>query len=71
LTSAIQNLKQKLSEQEFTSKKDAIDLLTDLEQKAGRNETIPNYLLEGLKSYLAPVTSIQSELESVLQLLKK
>lgn len=71
LVIAIQNLKQKLTSQEFISKKDAIDLLTDLEQKAGRNETIPNYLLEGLKSYLAPVSSVQAELETVLQLLKK
>ncbi|MBX2894570.1 MAG: hypothetical protein KF763_03955 [Cyclobacteriaceae bacterium] len=71
LVIAIQNLKQKLTAQEFTSKKDALDLLTDLEQKAGRNEVIPNYLLEGLKSYLAPVASAQVELETVLQLLKK
>jgi hypothetical protein len=71
LVIAIQNLKQKLTGQEFTSKKDALDLLTDLEQKAGRNENIPNYLLEGLKSYLAPVTSAQAELETVLLLAKK
>jgi len=71
LVIAIQNLKQKISEQDFSSKKDAVDLLTDLEKKAGRNETIPNYLLEGLKSYLASVPSLQQELETVLQLLKK
>jgi len=71
LVIAIQTLKQKLSGEDFSSKKDAIDLLTDLEQKAGRNETIPNYLVEGLKAYLAPVTSAQTELETVLQLLKK
>ncbi len=34
-------------------------------------EAIPNYLLEGLKSYLAPVASVQTELETVLQLAKK
>lgn len=71
LTTAIQNLKQKVSEQDFSSKKDAVDLLTDLEKKAGRKEVIPNYLLEGLKSYLASVASVQPELETVLQLAKK
>jgi hypothetical protein len=71
LTTAIQKLKQKISEQDFSNKKDALDLLNDLEQKASRNESIPNYLLEGLKSYLAPVASVQTELETVLQLLKK
>lgn len=70
LLTAIQKLKQKISDQDFGSKKDAVDLLTDLEKKAGRNETIPNYLLEGLKSYLATVPSVQTELETVLQLLK-
>lgn len=71
LTTAIQKLKQKISDQDFNSKKDAVDLLNDLEKKAGRNETIPNYLLEGLKSYLASVPAVQTELETVLQLLKK
>lgn len=71
LTTAIQKLKQKISDQNFNSKKDAVDLLNDLEKKAGRNETIPNYLLEGLKSYLASVPAVQTELETVLQLLKK
>ena len=71
LVTAIQKLKQKISDQDFSSKKDAVDLLADLEKKAGRNEAIPNYLLEGLKSYLAPVASVQTELETVLQLAKK
>ncbi len=71
LVTAIQKLKQKISDQDFSSKKDAVDLLADLEKKAGRNEVIPNYLLEGLKSYLAPVASVQTELETVLRLAKK
>lgn len=71
LVLAVQRLKQNLAGQEFTNKKDALDLVTDLEQKAARNEAIPNYLLEGLKSYLAPLTSAQPDLEKVLQLLKK
>jgi hypothetical protein len=62
---------EKIAGQEFSSKKDAIDLLTDLEQKAGRKEVIPNYLSEGLKSYLSAVSGVQTELEVVLQLLKK
>jgi hypothetical protein len=71
LTTAIQKLKAKIAGQEFSSKKDAIDLLTDLEQKAGRKEVIPNYLSEGLKSYLSAVSEVQTELEVVLKLLKK
>ncbi len=71
LVTAIQKLKQKLNGVDFISKKDALDLLSDLEQKAGRNETIPNYLLEGLKAYLMPVSTVQTELETVLQLLKQ
>ncbi|MCW5910646.1 MAG: hypothetical protein KIT62_06205 [Cyclobacteriaceae bacterium] len=68
---AIQNLKQKIAGQDFASKKDALDLLNDLEQKAGRQETIPNYLLEGLKSYLASVATVQADLENLLALLKE
>lgn len=52
------------------SQKDALDILKDITEKAKNNQTIPNYLLEGLKGLLKDYPDSQPELEKVLDLLK-
>ncbi len=56
---------------DFTSKKDALDILKDIRGKALKNEAIPNYLLEGLKSNLSAQASLTEGLEKLITLLKK
>jgi hypothetical protein len=70
-TIAIDALIKKVEAEDFSTKKDALDLLRDIQIKAGKNETIPNYLSEGLKSYLSSVPSLTEDLEKLLELLKK
>ena len=70
-TIAIESLVKKIEAEDFPSKKDALDLLQDIQTKASKNETIPNYLSEGLKSYLSSVPSLTEDLERLLELLKK
>lgn len=67
----IQALMEKVEHSEdFASKKDALDLLKDIKGKAVKNETIPNYLTEGLKSYLGSIPAFSADLEKVLALIK-
>lgn len=70
-TQAIASLITKVEAEDFSSKKDALDLLHDIQTKVGKNETIPNYLSEGLKSYLSVVPALSEDLEKLLALLKK
>jgi hypothetical protein len=67
----IESLIKKVEAEEFSSKKDALDLLRDIQTKVSKNETIPNYLSEGLKSYLSSVPAVSDDLEKLLVLLKK
>jgi hypothetical protein len=69
-TTAIESLIKKIEAEDFPAKKDALDLLQDIQTKAGKNETIPNYLSEGLKSYLNNVPSLTDDLNKLLELLK-
>ncbi len=70
-TIALESLRKKVEAIEFKSKKDASDLITDIQAKLSKNEIIPNYLSEGLKSYLTDQPSLQEDLEKLLELLKK
>lgn len=70
-TQAVAEFIKKVEAQEFESKTDALDLLKDIQIRAGKNEPIPNYLTEGLKTYLSKVPVLQDELNSLLTLLKK
>ncbi len=71
VTQSIESLIKKAEAEEFPSKKDALDLLLDIQTKVGKNETIPNYLTEGLKSYLSSVPALSDDLNKLLELLKK
>lgn len=55
---------------DFLSKEDASDLLKDVLKKVEKGEKVPNYLTEGLKSYLGK-TPLSGDLDSLLELLKK
>jgi len=68
---AVKNLIAKVEAENFITKKDALDLLNDIQTKVKKNESVPNYLTEGLKSYLAEAPSLSKDLESFLVLLKK
>lgn len=71
VTQSIESLIKKVEDEEFSSKKDALDLLRDIQTKVAKNETIPNYLTEGLKSYLSSVPTLTDDLNKLLDLLKK
>jgi len=68
---AVRNLVAKVESENFLTKKDALDVLKDIESKVSKNEAIPNYLIEGLKSYLADSPSLTSDLDALIALLKK
>ena len=68
---AIQNLKDKIKEQNFSTKEDALDILRDIETKVDRNESVSNYLLEGLQSTLKDQSSISEDLDKLIALFKK
>lgn len=70
-TLAVKNLITKVEAENFTSKKDALDILKDIQSKVTKNESVPNYLLEGLKSSLTEAPSLSKDLDSVVSLLKK
>jgi hypothetical protein len=54
------------AKQDFTGKQDALEMITDIKGKIQRNEKIPNFLLEGLKSSLAEA-NLPQELENALK----
>ena len=68
---AVKNLIAKVEAENLLTKKDALDVLKDIQSKVTKNEPIPNYLLEGLKSFLADTPSLTKDLDALLALLKK
>ncbi|MCS6283777.1 MAG: hypothetical protein HUM72_24985 [Dolichospermum sp.] len=67
---AIIALKSKIEKTTDSKSKDAIDLLSDMETKVKKGETVANYQIETLKSLLSSVPEVAKELEQVLSLLK-
>lgn len=55
----------------FASQKDALDILKDMKQKTLKNETIPNYLWEGLKSSLTAAPSLTEDFQKLQKLFQK
>jgi len=64
---ALQNKVEGLDK--LDSKKDVTDLLSDLSAKVQQQQTISNYQLEALKSFLKGNKSVKDELEKVVALL--
>jgi hypothetical protein len=67
---AVKKMIEKVDAGDFLSKEDASDLLKDVLKKVEKGEKVPNYLTEGLKSYLDK-TPLKADLDSLLELLKK
>jgi hypothetical protein len=61
----------KVEAENFITKKDAMDILKDIQSKVSKNETIPNYLFDGLKASLLDVPSLSKDLDTLISLLKK
>lgn len=68
---AVKNLAAKVESESLLTKKDALDVLKDIQSKVSKNEAIPNYLIEGLKSYLIDTPSLNKDLDALIALLKK
>lgn len=69
-TEAIKMLMNKIKEQDFSTRQDALDILADIESKVKRNERVSNYLIEGLQATLKDQSTIAAELEKFITLMK-
>jgi hypothetical protein len=63
-------LEEKVKTIEFQEKGNALDMITEIKNKISRNENVPNFMIEGLKSSLGGV-AVQPELDNALNELKK
>jgi hypothetical protein len=70
-TEALNSFTKKVASMEFATRSDALEVLQDMQTKVDRNENIPNYQIEGLKSLLNEQASIQTDLEKLIALLKE
>jgi hypothetical protein len=60
------SLEKKIREREFSEKSNALDMIGEIRKKIQRQETIPNFLIEGLKNSLKE-TGLSTELDAALQ----
>ncbi|MBS1949891.1 MAG: hypothetical protein OJF59_002475 [Cytophagales bacterium] len=67
---AVKQFIEKVQKENFVGKKDVLDLLTDIQTKVMKGETIPNYMGEGLKPYLKEKPDLEKSAEELLSLLK-
>lgn len=63
--SAWVSLEEKVRTKEFGEKANALDMIAEIRKKIQREETIPNFLIEGLKSSLAE-TGLSEELNAAI-----
>jgi hypothetical protein len=52
---------------DFQGKTDALEMITEIKGKISRQEKVPNFMIEGLKSALSQHGDIQSDLQSALK----
>ena len=71
LIASVDDLIKKVEGLNFEKQKDALDILKDIRNKSGRNESIPNYLTEGLKAALQGQSALTGDLDKVMSLLQK
>ena len=67
---ALETLRGKIENSSLHSKQDVLDLIKDIDNKVKRKENVPNYLIEGLKGYLAN-TEYNDDLEKLIATLPK
>lgn len=70
-TEALTSFSEKVASINFAAQADALELLKDIQGKVDRNEAIPNYQAEALKSILSSQDSLQIDLQNLLALLKE
>jgi hypothetical protein len=63
-------LEDVVKSREFDTKTTALEMITEIKNKVNKNETVPNFMIEGLKSSLANA-NVQQELDNALGELKK
>lgn len=51
---------------EFDKKSDALDMIREIKRKVSQNETVPSFLVNGLKESLKEQTSVKEELDQAL-----
>lgn len=68
--SAIQHLKDNLTNSDLPARADAIDILNDMQDKIRKNRTIAHYQIEALRGMLKS-TPVESESEKLVELLLK
>jgi len=71
LKEAIQALMTRIQEQDFSTREDALDILRDIQSKVNRDENVPNYLLDGLRSTLKDQAALADDLDKLISLFKK
>src|SRR5690606_16897565 len=59
-------LEEKVKEKEFDQKSTALEMIAEIRKKIQRQESIPNFLIEGLKQSLRD-TGLSAELEVALE----
>ena len=59
------------SQNDFDSKKDALDLIDDIIAKINGGQPVPNYLVDGLQKYLAGIEGTKEDLDKVTASLKE
>jgi hypothetical protein len=68
--SALQHLKDNLSNSDIPARTDAIDILNDMQDKIRKNQTIANYQIDALRNMLKG-TVVESESEKLVEMLRK
>ncbi|MBK5280152.1 MAG: hypothetical protein JJE09_14940 [Bacteroidia bacterium] len=66
----VEILQKKIEASTISSKLDVLDLLNDIVAKVKSNQTVPNYLTDGLKGYLSD-TEYSEDLEKLVAALQK
>lgn len=68
---SIKDLIIQIGGEDFLTKKDALDVLNEIQGKVSKNESIPNFLFESLKSYLLDKPELLKKAEETIALMKK
>lgn len=62
---AWESLQEKVAEKDFPEKNNALEMITEIRKKIERRESIPNFLIEGLKNSLKD-TGLDTDLQQAL-----
>jgi hypothetical protein len=64
----LESLEQKVKDKPtFQGQTDALDMIAEMKKKVQRQEKVPNFMIEGLKSALSSQTDLTADLETALK----